>query len=407
MVREAFVQLIAKKKIILFGAGNYAQKFYNDFKDVLIISFCISNDPMQTAFIVDEKEVCPISRVVDYEKNENEYLILCAADTSKMKKQMSDMGYLYGKDYIDSEFFRILRSHKSIVLCYGVCYIRAIRNCLEQSAGFKAKYASWFFLDYLQRDVIDELFLHTLLQNCDVFIYNVFLSKEGARQNKIFKKLINKNCITIRVPVFTFQGFYPKYLGNSIYKRSYSVSPLQGGYSPFTNVDPNINELICQRKSVREIKHIISNIDFYEKEDLKLNLKKECKKLELTEKETDINIYPFIEKNIRKKRLFLNESHLSNEVIIEMARQILKHLELPDDLERKKLLNEVLLYTSEVPIYPSVIHHLDLTLYQDKPKYKLFTFKGYQEVTFDEYIERYVEFCSTMKAYMEQGVFPE
>lgn len=406
MDRKKFLRFISQKKIVLFGAGNYATKFYEDFRDILNISFCISNDSKQNIFTINTKEVCPVRRVVDYHKDKDEYIILCAADTKKMSSQMSDMGYLYGIDYADSDFFRVLWGEQKIVLCYGVCYIRAIRNCLNYSQGFSQKYASWYFLDYLEKNAVEYFLFQTLLKICDVFIYNTYVSKEGVRQNKTYLNKINKKCLAIKIPFITFQGFYPIYTGEPIYKKSFCVTPVRGGYSPFAHVDPNINELICQKKTVNEIKKIVGDLDFYKKDMLQANLEIELKKLELIERETDICIHSFIVKNLRKKRLFLDNNHMSNEIIIQIAAQILKQLSLEDDLDRESILEKILLYTTEIPIYPSVIEKLQLKQYYGSPQYKLFTFSGYQMVTFEEYIERYVDFCTIMRNYMQQGVFP-
>lgn len=405
MDRKRIIRFITQKRIILFGAGNYAAEFYEDFKDILNISYCISNDSNQNIFTVGIDEICPVKRVVDYQKTECEYIILCAEDTKKMSNQMSDMGYLYGRDYIDSEFFRAVFGTQKIVLCYGVCYIRAVRNCLKSSYNFSEKYASWYFLDYLEKNTTEYFLFEVLLKICDVFIYNLYVSKEGIRQNKTYLKRISPKCLAIKIPLITFEGFYPKYVGNPVYKKSFCITSLQSKYSPFDNVDPVINELICQKRTAAEIKSIIGSLNYYEKDSLENNLEKELRKLELVERETDITIYPFIKRNLRTKRLFLNANHISNEIIVEIASQILKKLRLNDDLNRESLLNEILLYTSEVPIYPSVIEHLHLKQYNGDSQYKLFTFLGYQMVTFEEYIERYVEFCTTMKNYMERGYF--
>ncbi len=63
-----------------------------------------------------------------------------------------------------------------------------------------------------------------------------------------------------------------------------------------------------------------------------------------------------------------------------------------------------MLYTSRVPVHPCVREALGLETYRGKTV--LFTFKGNVELSFEGYVERYMEYCLSMKRYVGLEYFP-
>ena len=57
--REEYIRSIRQKDIILFGAGNYAKRFYNMFKDELHIKGCITNNSQEKVFQVNGNQNPP------------------------------------------------------------------------------------------------------------------------------------------------------------------------------------------------------------------------------------------------------------------------------------------------------------------------------------------------------------
>lgn len=401
--KEEYIKAVYQKDIVLFGAGNYAVCFYKKFKDILNIVQCITNDEREKVFYVDGEEICPISRVEEFEDNEGKLIIVCAENHLSMEEQLRTMGFSYGRDYIDSSFFEVLHSRKKIAVFYGVCYTRAIYMCLQMSENFTSQYCSYYWMEYLKMDAVQEELFSYLLEICDLYIYNAFLTREKRRINNAYLRRLGMHCNSISIPILIFNGYYPCDMVQVGRDNIYNVTSNMTPYAPFLTPDHNINRMMEEGYCLNEIVKRVSDVDFYQKEFVIHNYEKEMKKLELAERTADIHICDFLHENHGRKRTFLNEKHISNVVVMELSNRILDKLELGRDID-VSVLEKRLLYTSEVPVYPSIIKHLSLNIY--KGTYTLFTFKGDVKLTFEEYVKKYYEYCTMMKACFEQGYFP-
>ena len=401
--REEYIRSIRQKDIILFGAGNYAKRFYNMFKDELHIKGCITNNSQEKVFQVNGKEICPVLRPECLAGRREMFIILCAACHMPMGEQLRAMGFNPGADYIDSDMFQILYSGKKIALFYGVCYVRAIYTCLQHSEKFTSVYESFYWMEYLKMDALEDALFSCLLGMCDLFIYSAYLTPEKRRISSAYLSRLDQRCIPVSIPLLFFQGYYPCVSGLSGMDNRYSVVSNASPYAPFLTPDHNVNRMMEEGTGLAEIIKRAADPDFYQKEFVVGYYTREMRKLELAETAADIRICDYLYENHGKKRTFLNEKHISNPVIRELAHRVMDRLEMERDIGRK-VLEERLLYTSEVPVYPSVIKHLSLDVYRGE--YTLYTFKGDVRLTFEEYISRYYEYCVMMKRCFEYGYFP-
>lgn len=401
--RKEYIELIRKKEIILFGAGECAVHFYRRFKDDLPMVGCVTNNRNERIFSADGKEIWPIYRVEEIDYSSGKFVIVCAKNYLPMEEQLKTMGMCYGVDYIDSETFEVLCSEKKIALFYGVCYSRAIYTCLQSSREFSLRYHSYYWMEYLKMDALQEELFSYMLEICDFYLYNAFFTPEKRRLNNAYLARLNKHCIIISIPVLVFNGYYPCESDQIGKDNMYNVTSCLSPYAPFLTPDRNINRMIEEKIGLSEILKRVSDEGFYQKDFIIKNYEKEMKKLELAEKIADIKICDFLYENHQKKRTFLNEKHISNIVIMELADRILEKLGLKRDINNS-ILKERLLYTSEVPVYPSVIKHLSLEIYRGT--YTLYTFKGDIQLTFEQYVERYYEYCLMMRSCFKKGYFP-
>lgn len=407
--KTEFLKKIESRKLILFGAGVIASRFIKDFGECFKIDYCISNDASEKEMIADGGYIYNVfearERLKDYE---GQMIVLCANAHEEMEEQLFYWGFRYGEHYIDSEMFRCLISSKKIALVYGVCYMRSIHECLKSSNAFLEEYEIAYKLSYRNMRPHEFEAFSFILSNCDLYLYNSALTQEERMKNELFLQKLPKQCRRISVPILCFAGYHPQTIDAFGKSNKYCVVSKKTDWATFLSPDCNINEGIEVGLTVSEIINNIKRINFYDGDYLKKNYQRELRRLELAEMTADIIISDFIKENKGKKRLFYNETHISNEVILVLTKRILKFLGLNDVLIRKNILDAELLHTTEVPIYPSVVHGLDLTVYEgDDVKYRMFTFNGLQDVTFDEYVKYYYYFCKDMKKNIQHGFFPE
>ncbi len=405
MQRSEIIKKLETKDIILFGAGNYAREFYAKHSNRIHIRYCISNDANQHVFTVGDRQICPVIHI-DNMIRTDELIVVCAENRMDMENQLKEMGLDYGVDYISSVMAAAVLSDKKLALLYGVCYIRAINSCILTSDNFMSEYEPFLWLSYHEMNAVEYEEFSFVMEMCDVFIYNLRQSYRKKKENEAYLSRLKPSCMTMSVPPVSFAGYLPRTQGYVGMENAYNVTSTKGIYATFHEPDYNINRLIDEGYCLNDIKKIVSDVNFYSKSFLEDNYYRELSQAHATDEQADMHIIDYIDSNIRKKRLYLTENHVTNDLAIEYSRRILVMLGIEPDLDVDALMRTRLVNSSESPVYPSVIDKLGLTMYGNNPKYTLFTYRGDVEVTFDEYVERYYDFCSAMKRYKENGYFP-
>lgn len=406
--RKVLLNRIMTSDIILFGAGDYARQFYREFRDVVHLAGCISNNPSESVFSVDGVDVCPVIRVEDYIKKEikGAFIICASASSNDMESQLWMLGLIQGEQFCSSEIARLILTEKKIAIVYGVCYMRAIHDCLKESKSFLRDYQIYYSLSYMTRSAFEDSSLKFLISLCDLYLHNFSLSPDQRRKQQELIRFLSLDAKTITVPIIQSSALYPQAGDISQWTNPYGIVSSKTRWGPFTNPDHNINKYLEQGTKPETILKEISRADYYDVEFLKSNYEKELIGIEISESGSDIIISDFIRNNCGKKRLFMNASHISNEVIIELAIRILRKLGMEEDIPRGELLKHKLINSSEVPLYPSVIRGLELEVYFGDPLYRMFTFGEEEYVSFEEYVIRYCDFCSNMMRFKKMGYFP-
>lgn len=409
MDRKELVSRLRSADIVLFGAGEYAKQLYRDFGADYHIAGCVTNDPKEQVFEVDGKEICPIYRVEEGLKQAKQgaFLICASANPVKMEEQLWRLGYVPGKDFCNSDIFRMLVSDKKIAVCYGVCYMRSVYNCLKKSSGFSEDYQIFYSLSYLERSAFDDFFLKFIIGICDLYFYHATFSPVERMKQEELLRFLPTGVKKVSIPVIGSSAYYPQAGARNQWGNPYGIVSSQTNWGSFLSVDHNINRMLEEGRPADEIVETLMNDEYYSASWLEENYKKEMIGIQVSESMADITVSDFLRDNRGKKRLFLNESHISNEVILELARRILNHLGYADDLPEEEILLMQLVNTSEVPLYPSVIRGLNLTVYEENDTYRLFTFQGMKAVTFEEYLRLYCDYCGNMMRFVNMGYFPD
>lgn len=409
MNRKEWMDHIKSLNIILFGAGDYAKRFYKDFHNNYNIIGCITNNPNETILRVDDIEVCAIGGVEATIATlpDNVFIVCASARVYEMESQLWSLGLIPGRDYCSSDMFRLIASEKKIALSYGVCYMRAIHDCLKESLSFSKDYEIYYSLSYMSRSAAEDAFLKFVVSICDLYLYNITLSLAERRKQEEVLRYLSTRAKKISIPIISSGAYHPQAGTRDKWFNPYGIVSSKTRWGSFTSPDHNVNEMLEKGFCTDAILETISDKNYYDVGWLEKRNEDDMRGYAYAESLTNIKISDYLKENRGIKRLFINESHISNDVIIEITRRILILLGYTDDLPVTSLLSIQLVNTSEVPLYPSVIQGLDLEVYKNNPKYSLFTFNGAKEVTFEEYVNLYCDYCRNMMRYLEEGFFPD
>lgn len=394
------------KNIILFGCGNTARNFYRKHSDSLSIRGCVSNNIKETELVINGSPVLRTCRPDELKQFSDALIVICSIAGKEIKKQLLLMGYQPFKDFVDSSFLELLMQEKKIVLSYGVCHIRALTECLEKTTVMKQNYEFFYFDNYLPADIEKQFMFQFLLDKCSVFIYSLGISKEEYTNNACILMRVSSKARIISVPTVTFSGYFPKKDARVNHLNEFSVQSVLSNYTPFSFGDEKINQMLKEHKGEDEIIKQTQHTWEDETDWVQKNCERELKKIEAAEAYTDLKISAFIKENYQKRRLFRNEAHMENEVIIQLAKQVLVIMGISPLLE-EELLEEPLLKCSQHLIYPQVAEALKLKWDVHAVEYDLFTYHGWKKVHYDEFLKEYINYCNTMKSLIENGLIPE
>lgn len=405
--RIQLVNRITSCDIMLFGAGYRTRQFYHKYKSVLNIVTCVSNNVKEVECSFEDGSHLPVVRPSEAfpEKKKNIFIIICVDNSVEIEKQLISYGMAAGEDYIYYGIFELLMTRKKIAILYGVCYMRPLCHCLKKSVEFSQEYEAFYWLSYKGMTEVEHAMFLCMLKICDLYLYNPSLSRQGKALEDGYLSNLPERCVRVKLPSVGAEAYHPQTIRPEHGGKVYNVVDAQSAYGPFTGQDWYINQMIDEGKCLNEIKKAIKDENFLTSDYVRENYEIQIRKIELQESTSDIKICDYLISNHKKKRLFLDGVHIANDPICEIANRLLDRLGYAAE-EYKEEADDVLIYASEVPVYPAVIEGLQLSVYQTgEPQFKLFTFHGYQSVTFDEYIERYYDYCKHMKCYIERGYF--
>lgn len=405
--RVKFINKISACDIILFGAGHRAHCFYNNYKYLLNIVMCVSNNPKEIECSFEDGSRLPVVRPSEsfVKKKNNTFIVICVDNDTEIEKQLISYGMTAGEHYIHYGLFDLLMTRKKIAILYGVCYMRPLCHCLKKSVEFSQEYEAFYWLSYKGMTEAEHAIFLCLLKVCDLYLYNPSISRQERALEEGYLSHLPDCCVRLKVPSIGAEVYHPQTIRLEQGRKAYNVVDAQSAYGPFTAQDWYINQMIDDGKKLAEIKKAIKDEKFLAYDYVRENYEIQIRKIELQESASDIKICDYLVYNHKKKRLFLDGIHIANDPICEIANRILNRLGYAF-VDYAEEVEGLLIYASEVPIYPSVIKGLQLSVYEtEEPRYNLFTFHGYQSVTFDEYIELYYDYCKQIKKYMEKGYF--
>ena len=153
----------------------------------------------------------------------------------------------------------------------------------------------------------------------------------------------------------------------------------------FPHGDKFIDRCVENAVDTDEIIRLIEEGSPFTEEEIWDNFHLYMKKIGERQKNWDISIYDFIQKNFQTHQLFYNQGHPTNIVIAEIAKQIFHKLGICGDPYSEKTMDN-----HEEIIYPCVIKALSLNWKQTELRKSRFAKKLKAKMDIREYVKEYI-----------------
>lgn len=382
MKKKDFVEQLFHKTLVIRGAGALAKEFCDTYGQILKISYCTTNRPEECINGIPRIEFEEI-----LEKKENYFIIVCVGDYEAISFEYISEGFMPGRDFFSSKIIAGLVDKKGLFLAVGQCEL-AVTDYIFQHMSLINDYVFLYYDEYKVLGIAEQkpllqwvLEVNAVIEMADYFICPVNLSSRDKYYTGLLRKA-NTECCTVRVPLSTFEGYWPQDGAINYYEKSpYYLSP----YSSRFRRDMNVEKAFENGKEEGILQNIAKE-DFYEEEMVRKGLEKTLKKFEIMERKAEVKISDYYRENYRFKKLFMDRGHASVCVLREYARRILESCGIIYDLQEVATvdLNWYEDCHMEFPLYPSVRKVLNL---DDDGKYRVIEGDKTVYLDFEEYSE--------------------
>ncbi len=390
---------LSKGRIILFGAGEVAVEFYEEFKGCLNISHCVSNMKKEWgegAFL----DVLDIRQYRKQDLEENDYIIVCGPFAFRsIELQLQSDGLQMYEHFVVSDIAAAIWQNKKIALFYGQCVLRDIYHCMMQVEAFNKEYAAIYTQTAKDQAIVINRVLYYSKEICDLYIYTPkFLDRDSIYS--LNREQLPEDCKILSVSNLAVPIYWPQVNKNreeinDLYLHPYNaIRDMIFYHTMFREEDCNINRMVREGKRTSEIVNALSSSDFYSEKQIKRNTNVVLKSIEIAEKGITIGIKDYILNNYCKEKIYQNHIHANKRVIWEYVRRILNEINISS--EKLELLieqsPEYIHHGGDMPIYPSVAQSLNLEFVEEDTTYEVIIGNGIVEMSFEEYIFYYVEY---------------
>lgn len=397
-------ECLYEKKVIIFGAGKIAEDFYLEYSDRFDFECCISNVAKEWG----EKKLCGKLDIKPYSKtffSKDTYIVVCGEYAFKtVSHQMTADGFEMFVDFNDYQIVKAVIAEKKIVLFRGSCILRDAYESLLKVPAFNEQYQGIFVQDKQASTKYENPLLKYAALICEYYIYS-YRIMSTAPIYILQKDELAEGCKTISVSNQTFSGYWPQADPDITHRNPYWIHTYNSKrdrffyHNMFLYSDLVINELIEQGESKEEIIKKISSDDFLDEKVIDRNLRRAFKSMQIADRGADVKMADYVMENYKAKRVYQNFEHMDKCVIWEYVRQILDKMGL-DIGETYELEDEAPRYNhngSDIPIYPCVIKYLGLNWINRGDKYEVVFYDKVMLLTFDEYIEKYIDYVFTSR----------
>ena len=266
---------------------------------------------------------------------------------------------------------------KKKVFIYATCHASRMAEILKLSDAFNKNFSVNTQQNFISpgkpADILD---YKSQVQECDFFLYH----KTVETLRKL--QLIQYTDKSMAIPYITNSLHWPSYdfkrgvdplLTDQIYK--WGLIPYRCAY---------LESLYCEGRSHKDTisKYLKSNLDdIY---DLDFITKIQFNYFNSLDDVGKLNISGWLIDRLSEKRLFHIYNHPSSAVFLEIGRQVLAFMGLPDDLPEVEGVDRFDIL--QTPIHHSVARKLNLKFYDADAIYNV----GPYKIKFEEYLKLYL-----------------
>lgn len=396
---------LQSKRIVLFGAGQIAKDFYENYGNTISISFCVSNLSIECgakAFM----DVLDVREFSIDDITEDTYIIVCGNQAfNTIELQLSVYGLKMYDNYVESAIAAAALENKKIALFYGQCILRDTYNCLIQIPAFTKEYFSIFTTNLGGQAISSNRLLFYAKDLCDLYVYSPKVIDRDKLYNIVAEDL-PEGCIIHSVPNLQFPLYWPQINIKAIEYNEFYFFPcnternITYDHTLYRRSDENINKMLKKNMSVKEIVDTLSDENFYSEKIVNRWRDMTFKLVGMGDNEVTIKIMDYMEQNYRKELLFQNFLHPHKDVIWAFVKRLLNRINIStDNIDYyHDICPKYVHHGGDVPIYPSVIKNLKLECIDYDSMYEVMTGSGIENMNFREYTEHFAEYTlKTMK----------
>lgn len=395
MKKDEFIEQLFHKKLVIRGAGTLAREFYHTYGHILKFAYCTTNCPGES---IEGLQRIEMSQIL--EKSTDYFIIVCLSDYEAVSYELISEGLLPGQNFFSSNIVAGLIDKKKVFLAVGQCELE-VTDYIFRRMSLIGEYVFLYYDEYKVLGIMEQkpllqwvLEVNALIEMADYFICPVNLSARGDYYKELMGK-VNADCHTVRVPLSTFEGYWPQ--DNA--KNYYEISPYYlSSKSSKLRRDINI-EKAFEHGTENDILQDIVKDNFYDEETIHKGFERTIKKFEVMERIADVKISDYYRENYKSKRLFMDRGHAAACVLKEYAKRILESCRI--DFALQEIEDADLRWYNdchmEFPIYPSVRKVLNQN---DSGKYRLIEGDTIVYLDFKEYSETIYHYVKMGMAYL-------
>lgn len=369
-----------KTKIVLYGTGMIAEKFYWKFHDEYEIEYCIDRRQRKPfhglrVFNPDEKAA---------ELKNKKVIVAVAGDEqyNAIRKTLTGYGLREFDDFLWS-----YELGKKLVILYGNCHLGVLHEYFMRTPSFAHEYSIRLKCVYDKRgDNYFQVPSEEELKHCSLLILQDIREENSQHvpsANKI-KEQASASCRVLTIPnLYGYNLFFPQLFEsvpaisgiarerhiNELAKDN-EAQPAIANYAWeigfMINGDYNIAQIYNNNLTIDDMVARMEAPDFYAHEAIKKNFDSQIVKIQEREALCDIGISDYLLKTYQDRQAFYDPQHPCEHIICEKGRRILSELGIfAPPQETSSVIVSPRLNDTELFIYESVRQALGLSYRQD------------------------------------------